>query len=134
MSMNGIGNRDELRNALLRPRPLTIEKVYVPELDMTFGVRVMSGAERDAFETEVWNMKDKRTENLRARLVVRCVCDMEGQLLFDPAEVASIGANSWIALDRLAAVAQRLNAMSDGAMEDLKGKSQPNLGDAQSSV
>ena len=80
MIMNGIGNREELRAALLKPRPLPVEPVYVPELDQTFGVRVMSGIERDAFEAEIYAQKETRMENLRARLVVRCVCDMEGKL------------------------------------------------------
>jgi hypothetical protein len=134
MTMNGIGTREELRAALLQSRELPIEKVYVPELDLTYGVRVMTGIERDAFESEVYAMRDKRTENLRARLVVRCVCDMEGKLLFEPSEATPIGMNSWIALDRLASVAQRLNMMSDAAMEDLKGKSVPSLGDEPSSA
>lgn len=135
-ALNGksIGTRDELRAALLTPRAPTVEAVYVPELDKTYGVRVMTGIERDAYEVEIMDLKDKRLENMRARLVVRCACDAQGKLLFDPKEATPVGMQDWIALDRLAQAAQRLNLMTDASMEELKGKSTPSLGDGQSSA
>lgn len=120
------------RDEILARRPLAREEITVPELGGTVYVRVMSGLERDAYEADLLSNKDKRLENMRARLLVRCACDATGQLLFKPEDADALGAQTWQALDRLAAAAQRLNRLSDASIEEIKGNSPPTLGAAQS--
>lgn len=120
------------RDEILAPRPLAREEVLVPEWGSTVYVRVMSGFERDAYEADLLSNKDKRLENMRARLLVRCACDANGNLLFTPEDADALGAQNWQALDRLAAAAQKLNRLSDAAIEEIKGNSLPTLGAAQS--
>jgi hypothetical protein len=128
-----MSTREELRQLLLTPRPPTLQAVEIPELGTTFYVRVMTGLERDAYEAAILKGdKDDRLVNMRAKLVVRCTCDAEGKLLFTPEEVEKIGLQEWLSLDRLAAAAQKINAMTDQAIGELKEKSPPTLGDAQS--
>jgi len=118
-----MSTRDELRQILLTPRPPTIQPVEIPELGVTFYVRVMTGLERDAYEAAILRGdKDERLTNMRAKLVVRSACDADGKLLFTAEDAEKIGAQEWIALDRIAAAAQKINAMTDQAIEDLKGK------------
>jgi hypothetical protein len=121
------------REELLAARPLEKQEVQVPELGGTVFVRVMNGIERDAYEADIVAHKDQRLVNVRARFVVRCACDADGKLLFTPEDAEALGRTvAAPALDRLAQAGQRLNRMTDAAVEELKGKSPPSPGDAQS--
>jgi hypothetical protein len=77
-------------------------------------VRTMSGTDRDAFETSLIareGERDGRMENVRARLVALTLCDESGARLFEDGEIAALGRKSARALDRVFAVAQRLNGI-----------------------
>jgi len=108
-----------------------MEEVNVPEWGGSVFVRVLSGTERDAYEADIFANKENRLENMRAKLVVRTVCDENGSLLLKPDDVARIGADSWVALDRIMKVAQRINRLTDSALEEIKGNSEPSPGDAR---
>ena len=105
--------------AILAADDLPRESVTVPEWGGEVLVRTMTGTERDAFETSLLE-KDKRMENMRARLVSLTLCDETGERMFSDDEVTALGKKSAIALDRVFAVAQRLNGIGAGAVDTAK--------------
>src|SRR5688572_32507685 len=89
------------------------ERVSVPEWDSDVFVRVMSGHERDGWEQSIIG-EDKQVSmtNIRAKLLVRCVCDEAGKRLFSDDDADALGETSAVPLDRLFPVAQRLNRLT----------------------
>jgi hypothetical protein len=120
------------RDQFLSPCELRVEKVPAPEKGGIAYVRVMSGIERDLFESSIAANRNDRS-NFRGRLLVRCICDESGKLLFTPEDAALLGAQPGTLVDRLAKVAMRINRMTDDSLEDAKGNSNPSPGAAQSS-
>lgn len=109
------------KQSILEADDLPTESVEVPEWGGAVRVRTMTGAERDAWEQSVFT-GDNDNPNLtngRARLVAMCAIDAEGKRLFTEADAVKLGAKSARALDRVATVAQRLNRLTDGDVEDL---------------
>src|SRR5262245_1568105 len=98
---------DLSREAILAADDLkpSLEAVFIPEWDGTVHVRVMTGSERDAFEGY---FDRSRYDNLRAFLLVCCVCDGQGRGLFRPEDVKALGEKSSAALDRVFTAAMRV--------------------------
>jgi hypothetical protein len=123
------------RDQILGADDRTRETVSVTEWGGDVIVSVMIGTERDEFDIEVSGIaKQDRAlflRNARARLLVRCLVDAQGKRLFTTEDVEGLGLRNSAVLERLALIAQRLNYMTDEAMEDLKGKSKPGRGDGQ---
>ena len=109
------------RDAILECDDLPREAILVPEWGGEVWVRTLTGTERDAFEQSVIVGTDKNLANIRARFAVLTVCDDEGRRLFDDSDAAALGAKSAAALDRVFAVAQRLNGFSSDDVDDLAG-------------
>ncbi len=109
-------------------------EVDCPEWGGTVLVRGMSGRERDAFEVSLeqdaggavqvqrgrggGRVPGRNLVNIRAKVVVRCVVDDDGQRLFSDSDAAALGEKSGAAVDRVFAVASRLSGMSDQDMEE----------------
>jgi hypothetical protein len=79
--------------------------------------------------------KDRKVDltNMRARLVSLTVIDEAGQRLFSDDEVDLLGAKSGAALDRVFAVAQKLNGLSGADVEALTKNSSGVLSAASTS-
>ncbi len=105
---------------ILTADDLPFEDVKVPEWGGTVRVRTMTGTERDAFEGETYTGKGANTVNMRARICARCIIGDDGQRLFEDRDMAELGAKSAASLDRVFAVAQRLNGFSDADVEVLE--------------
>ena len=106
---------------ILKSVDVSCEAVVVPEWGVTLCVKVMSGTERDSFEASVIGDDHKvKADNLRAKLLVRCLCDEEGKRLFDDADATALGGKSAIVLDRLFTIAQRVNALDKRDIEELE--------------
>ena len=90
-------------------------------------MRSFTGRERDAFEASMvrGEGRDRKVDltNMRARLVGLTVIDETGQRLFTDEEVDLLGAKSGAALDRVFAVAQKLNGLSGTDVEELEKNS-----------
>lgn len=99
--------------------------VPVPEWGAKAAVRlkVLSAAERDAFEASTVSTKGGKQKpnlaNLRARLVARCMVDGNGNRVFQSGDVARLGNKSSAALDRLFAKCQEINGFSEKDIEEL---------------
>lgn len=113
------------RDEILDYDDIKVEIVPVPEWGKNAAVRlkVLSAAERDAFEASTVTTKGGRQKpnlaNLRARLVSRCMVDADGNRVFESGDVARLGQKSSAALDRLFAKCQELNGFSEKDIEEL---------------
>lgn len=96
------------------------EVVSVPEWGGEVMVSTMSGAERDRIEAGIIGKNGgKNLVNVRAKFVAPCLVDESGKLLFTEKDLQKLGNKSVAALDRVFAVAQRLNRITDEDVEDL---------------
>jgi hypothetical protein len=113
------------RDEILDIDDIKTEVVPVPEWGPRVAVRlkVLSAAERDAFEASTVTTKGGRQKpnlaNLRARLVARCMVDEDGKRIFESGDVARLGNKSSAALDRLFAKCQEINGFSEKDIEEL---------------
>lgn len=90
----------------------------VPEWGGSVKLRVMTGTERDRFESEFVN-GNKSVDMVRAKLVAKCLCDEKGQRLFSETEIPQLGEKSAAVLDRLFTECMRLNRFSKDDVDDL---------------
>ena len=115
------------KTAILAAQDLQTEDVEVPEWGGAVRVRSFTGRERDAFEASMvrGDGKDRKVDltNMRARLVGLTVIDETGQRLFTDEEVDLLGAKSGAALDRVFAIAQKLNGLSGADVEEFSKNS-----------
>lgn len=120
--------------AAVQSASLPLERVEVPELGGAVFIRGMSGVERDAWEKSLLIGRGKKqtvnTENVRAKLVTRTLCDEQGNRLLDDSDAASLGRLRVDVLQRLFEVAQRLCGVSDDDIEELGKGLPPEAGSA----
>jgi hypothetical protein len=90
----------------------------VPEWGGSVKLRVMTGTERDRFESEFVN-GNKSVDMVRAKLVAKCLCDEEGKRIFSEAEIPTLGEKSAAVLDRLFSECMKLNRFSKEDVDDL---------------
>lgn len=118
---------------ILAADDLVTEDVSVPEWGGEVRIRTLTGTERDRFEQSLMEVKKdgsvkSNRDNVRARLLVLCIVNEQGEQEFSgAADIAALGRKSAAALDRVASAAQRLNAFSDADVEELA----EGFGDAQ---
>ena len=105
------------KEAILAADDLPREIVSVPEWGGQVYVRTMTGTDRDAFEASLitrdsnTSSNDQRMHNVRARLVSLTLCSESGERMFHDGDIDALGRKSARALDRVFAVAQRLNGI-----------------------
>jgi len=111
------------REEILRADDIVREVVEVPEWDGSVLVQGLTGAERDAFESTVVELRGRKThinmENARAKLCALAMVDEDGQRVFRDSDVKELGQKSGAALQRVFRVAQRLSGLSDDDIEEL---------------
>lgn len=94
----------------------------VPEWGGSVKLRVMTGTERDRFESEFVN-GNKSVDMVRAKLVAKCLCDDKGSRLFTEKEIPELGEKSAAVLDRLFTECMKLNRFTKDDVENLAGNS-----------
>lgn len=128
------------KDDILKAQDIETEEVEVPEWQGTVLVRALSGRERDAYELSCIQERPllgpdgkpvrgqtesvKNWANARAKLVVRCLVDDDGNRLFADGEAGALGEKSAAAIDRLFDVATRLSRLSEADVEELAGNSE----------
>lgn len=121
MSNKTFLNRDEI----LGINDLPTEDVFVPEWNTWVRVRGLTGAERDQFEQSIVETRGKNTKvnlrNIRAKLVVLCCVDEQGNRIFRDEDAEVLGRKSAVALNRVFEVAQRLAGLRPEDVEELAG-------------
>lgn len=113
------------------------ETVHIPELGGDVIVRGMTGAERDAFEVSLVEGKGRHRaanlKNLRAKLIVFCCVNEQGERIFTNADADQLGNVRADIVSRIYNVAQRLSGVSEEDAEELgKPLTQTNGGTSSS--
>ena len=100
-------------------------------------LRTMTGAERDAYEDSLFETKGNNRKvnynNMRAKLVARCLIDETGNRMFNDKEIAALGEKNSKALDKLYTVAARLNGIGPAEEEALVKNSEGEENDTSTS-
>lgn len=109
------------KNDIFKADDKKIEAVKIPEWGGDAFIRVMSGTQRDAWEAGCWDGEKRNLKNMRAKMLVKCLCDSEGKLLFAHSDVERLGAKSAKVLNRLFEQACKLNSLTDKDVEELEG-------------
>jgi hypothetical protein len=110
------------KEQILAAKDLQYEDIDVPEWGGTVRVRVMTGSERDSFEQSI--MKSEGREivrdmaNMRAKLLVRTICDENNKRIFTDKEINLLGEKSASGLEKVFELAQRLNKLGATSVED----------------
>lgn len=105
------------------------EDVHVPEWGGTVRLRGLNGEERDAFEescilTKGTGAKQTREvviRGMRARLLVKCMVNAQGDRLFTDAQAPALLKKSGAVLARLFEIAERLSGLSKDDVEEIAG-------------
>jgi len=99
---------------------LAIEDIETPEWSGIVRLRTLTGTERDAYEASIFKPGGKSDyNNLRAKLLVKCIVDDKGKRVFKDNEIDLLGNKSASVLDRLFARAQKLNGMGAKDAEEI---------------
>lgn len=117
-------------------KPLPVTPVDVPELGGTVYVKEMSGIERDAWERAQVSVRgkgrnitfDPNLDNIRARLLVRCLCNEQGERLFTDADAGEVGKLPASIVVALYDAAQVICGLSQKDLEELGNASAPAAG------
>jgi len=88
-------------------------------------IKGLTGRERDSFEAACFQQRGKErvmnTENIRAKLLVRALCDAEGKRVFGDNEEHALGALPASILDEMFTVAQRLSGLGEKDVKEIEG-------------
>lgn len=120
------------REDILNARPPAPVRVNVPELGGHVFVRVLTGAQRDAWEIAFSEAREKQLGekkkgearppvNLRAHLLAAAVCDEAGKAIFDADDLEDLGKTRADVVQRLYDKATKLNAVSVEDVDELEG-------------
>jgi len=116
------------REQILEADDLKTEKVPVPEWGGEVIVRTMTGIERDEYDKSLISQRNEEEEtyddksyldNARARLCAFTIKDENGNLVFSEKDIIELGKKSALALNRVFAVAKRLNGFGRDEIEGM---------------
>jgi len=126
------------REQILGANDIKTETIAVPEWGGDVLVRGLTGAQRDRFEADSLEGKGKaqhvNLQNIRARLVARCIVDESGARIFQDSDVKALGAKSAQALNRVFEAAQKLSGLTDDDIDELTENLEQTPGDSSASV
>ncbi len=116
---------------------LLSERVEVPEWGGYVIVRTMTGGEKDRFQMATLSQHKgqivtdlKKMRHFRTRAVSLCAANDQGERVFTDAQVEKLAKKSAVALDRVYAVASRLNGLAEDSKRELEKNSEPSPEDA----
>ncbi len=90
--------------------------------DWILNLRGMTGRERDRFEASMapkGNGKRPNMDNFRARLIVQCAVDGDGNRMFNNGDIGWLGEKSAKSLARVFDKCQEMNGLTDSDVDDL---------------
>lgn len=118
----GKSNRPEPKEAVAadfmaaKPR---VKGVFCEAIGKTVYLRAMSAAEKDDWFFQIAEAAKRKDEytNMTARLLVRCICDGAGNLLFKPTDAEALGKSDANVLSFLFGEASDLCGLNQKAIE-----------------
>lgn len=113
------------KEQILSAQDFKYEEVQIPEWGGTVRVRGLTAYERDELEVQAMEAQKNpdAAKNVRARLVVKCLVDADGNRLFKDSDADALGTKHGAILDKLFWVTQRLSALTAQDIEDLEKNS-----------
>ena len=116
------------KEQILNSDDLKTEVVHVPAWGDDVTVKALPAYDLDRYDQQVASIgKGEMVENIRARLVVKCLVDDKGKRIFEDSDAVHLGKKSAKAIDLLYGVCQRLCGRCD---EELEKNSEQTQGDA----
>lgn len=115
------------KNQILEAKDITFEDVEVPEWNGMIRIKCMTGSERDSYESALYEFHPStdgkgrvklNRDDLRAKLLARTIVNEKFERLFSDIEVKKLGEKSAEVLDRLFAIAQRLNGLGKEELDN----------------
>jgi len=101
------------RDQMLARSTLRIERVSVPEWDGEVCVRELTAGERDRWDAwQIDHTGPERFADLRARLLIMCVCDESGARIFGDDDVQRVSGLPAVVLTRIWNVAVSLAGLA----------------------
>jgi hypothetical protein len=114
------------------------ERIAVPEWGGDVYVQGLTAKDRDEFEASclVRNGKkrDFTMQNIRAKLVCRCIVDEQGQPMFSVEDIHQLSQKSAAAMTRVFQAAQRLSGLGDEDFDELAKNSETDQKSVSSSA
>lgn len=107
---------------ILAADDMGLKKVSVPEWGGDVYIRVMSVAERDAYERKWIGKRDQGIDNFRTQYLAGVLCDEGGKLLFSRDQIDKLAQKSGAVMGRLFDEAMKHNRMTEEDVQEL-GKS-----------
>jgi len=101
--------------ARLATSKLTAVKVWGEDAH----IRVMSGTERDQWESQILDNGKVVKEQFRAKLLVKVLADETGKRLFSDDEIGTLSSMDSVELDRLYSIASKVNGLSKDDVDQL---------------
>lgn len=112
------------KDAILACVDLKREAVEVPEWGGTVWVRELTAGEMDAWEQYCVDLRARKIKeqipNIRAKLLLSCLCDANGGRLFDDKDLLALSAKSAAPMRRLFDFAIALNALGVDEVAELE--------------
>lgn len=101
------------------------EVVEVPEWGGSVIVSEMGGHDREAWAADAYSLDGDKInvnrKNFGARLLAFCLVGDDGELVFsEPSDVEALGKKNGAVINRLFAVADRLNGITGRALEEIE--------------
>lgn len=123
------------REQILAANDIKTEDVAVPEWGGTVRVRTMTAIERDSFLADVLGA-DGKVDRRRHRtmLAARTIIGDDGVPVFTETDIAALGAKNSLVLERIVAVADRLNTVSTETVDASEKNSERGPSDASSAA
>lgn len=109
--------------AILGALDLTTEDVEVPEWGGTVRVAMMSGKARDAFFARQEKAGGLPPSQFSATVLVATIVGEDGKPIFEQSDIEAMREKSPEALERVLAVALKLNGLGPKAVEDARKNS-----------
>ncbi len=113
------------REQILGAQDITKELVAVPEWGGDVYVKVLSGVERDLFESSIRDDNTGKTIRgaFRGAAAAASICDEDGNRLFTAQDMGALGMKSATALDRVIKVAMRISKIGEDEIEQTEKNS-----------
>jgi hypothetical protein len=110
-----------IRDNILGSQRKPDRAVEVPEWGVTVYVKTMSSRDRDSFEQENADARDKGLSlpNFRARFLVRVLVDEKGVRIFGDADADALGEKDGTVLGRLFDATVEHNALDNASVEKM---------------
>ncbi len=125
---NEITNRKQLLESIPEP---TVKKVHIESNNTDLYMKQLSATDQDSYESELVKLKNNKdgsvaTEHdlnaMRAKYLVRCLCDAEGNRLLKDNEFSVIGSKSGHVIREMHEKALEVNEATTQQQEETEKK------------